>query len=199
MLADTLASIKWFIASYIETYQACLNTANPDFVVELARSSDAIRNAFVGHPGAAAAAAAAAAAVNKKGGPSSDEYARAEEERARQLVKRVLSGLDDLDETLESSKQVRMHRDVTRCYFDFVRRMVRDFVPKRIVHKMVNHVLDTIDHYMHDTVFAPYVNNKCIDQVLVEEDDAAADRNRAERTLNAVNNALKTMMDIQCV
>lgn len=187
MLEDTLTSIKEFISSYIETYQASLNTTNPDFILELVKSSNTIQDAFI------------STHITNKKGLSNDEFVKAEEERTKQLFKQILSGINDLDETLESSKQVKMHKNLTRCYFDFVRKIVRDFVPKRVLHKMVNHVLNNVDHYMHDFVFMPYVVNRSMDQVLTEEESVVDDRNRAEQMLIAVNKALKTMMDIQCV
>jgi len=186
MLEDTSIRIKEFITSYIQTYQACLDTTNPDFILELVKSCDVIQDAFV------------STHITNKRGLSNDEFMKAEEERTKQLFKQILSGLNDLDETLESSKQVKMHRDLTRCYFEFVRKNVRDFVPKRIIYKMVNHVLDNIDHYMHEYVFTPYVVNRSIDQVLIEEDTIVYERNRTEKLLHAVNKALKSMMDIQC-
>lgn len=184
MLEETLISIKEFLTSYIETYRACLNTTNPDFILELVKSSD-IHDAFL------------SAFITSKKGMSNDEFLKAEEERIKQLFKQILSGLNDLDESLESSKQVRMHRNLTRCYFEFVRRNVRDFVPKRIIYKMVKHVLNNIDRYMHEFVFTPYIVNRNIDQVLAEEENFVEDRNRAEQLLNGVNMALKSMMDIQ--
>lgn len=184
MLEETLTSIKEFLTSYIETYRACLNTTNPDFILELVKSSD-VHDAFL------------SAFITNKKGMSNDEFLKAEEERIRQLFKQILSGLNDLDETLETSKQVRMHRNLTRCYFEFVRRNVRDFVPKRIIYKMVKYVLNNIDRHMHEFVFTPYIVNRSIDQVLTEEENFVDDRNRAEQLLAGVNMALKSMMDIQ--
>lgn len=185
MLEDALMNIKEFIKSYIQTYQACLDTTNPDFMLELVKSSNVLQDTFV------------STNITNKRGLSSDEFMKAEEERTKQLFKQILSGVNDLDETLESSKQVKLHRNLTHCYFEVVRKNVRDFVPKRIIHKMVNYVLDNIDHCMHEYVFTPYVVNRCIDQVLVEEETIVDERNQTEHLLNAVNKALKTMMDIQ--
>lgn len=187
MVEDSLKSIKEFIQSYIETYQASLNTTNPDFISELGKFSNVIQDTFV------------STTITNKKGLSNDEFTKAEEERTKQLFKQILSGLNDLDETLESSKQVKMHRYLTRCYFEFVRKNVRDFVPKRIIFRMVKYIVNNIDHYMHQFVFTPYVVNRSIDQVLVEVESVIEDRNRADQMLNAVNKALKNMVDIQCV
>lgn len=186
MLEGTVTSIKEFVRSYIETYQACLNTTNSEFISELVKSSDVIHDVFMSWT-----------PVTNKRGMTNEEFLKAEEERAKQLFKQLLSGRNDL-ETLESSKQVKMHRNLTSCYFRYVRNIVQDFVPKRIIYKMVNYVVNNIDHYMHDLVFTPYVVNRVIDQVLVEEQNVIDDRNRAVLMLSAVNKALKSMADIQC-
>lgn len=185
MIESTVLSIKEFIKSYIETYQTCLNTTNSEFISELVKSSDVIREVFISTP------------ITIKKGMSNEEFLRAEEERIKQLFIQLLSGRNDT-ETLESSKQVKMHQNLTDCYFRYVRKVVQDFVPKRINYKMVNYIVNNIDHYMHDMVFTPYVVNRVIDQVLVEEQHVIDDRNRAMFMLSAVNKALKSMADIQC-
>lgn len=187
MLEDTLINVKDFIKSYIETYQACLNTTNSDFILELVKSSNVVQDAFLSMH------------ITNKKGLSNDEFIKAEQERTKQVFKQILSGLNDLDETLECSKQVKIHRNITQCYFEFVRKIVLDFVPKRIIHKMVKYVTNNIDHYMHKFVFTPYVLNQSISQVLAEDENTVEERNRASQLLNAVNKALKTMVNVQCV
>lgn len=187
MVENTIQNIKEFIRSYIETYQASLNTTNPDFISELCKFSNVIQDMFE-----------LTAATNRKG-LSNEEFTKAEKERTKQLFKQILSGLNDLDHTLETSKLVRLHRNLTRCYFEFVRKIVRDFVPKHIIYKLVKYVVINIDHYMHEFVFTPYVVNRTIDQALMEVDSVVDDRNRAVQMLNAVNKALKNMTDVQCI
>lgn len=186
-MEDTVTSIKEFIKSYIETYQACLNTTNSDFILELVKSSDTMQELFIPTP------------VTNKKGLTNEEFIKAEAERTKQIFKQILSGLNDLDETLETSKQVKMHKNLTHCYFNFIRKNVLDFVPKRITHKMVYFVLNNIDRFMYDRVLTPYVVSRSLDQALVEEESAVEDRIRSEQLLNAVNRALKCMMDIQCI
>lgn len=187
MVENTLKSIKEFIRSYIETYQSSLNTTNPDFISELYKFSNVIQDMFE-----------LTTMTNKKG-LSNEEFAKAEKERTKQLFKQILSGLSDLDHTMETSKLVRLHRNLTRCYFEFMRKNVRDFVPKRIIHKLVKHVVNNIDRCMHELVFTPYVVNRSFDQVLVEVESVVDDRNRAVQMLNAVNKALKNMEDVQYI
>lgn len=184
MLRDKLTIIKEFIHSYIETYQECLNTSNPDFIFELVKSSNALQEAYI-----------SAHTTNDK--CYSNEESNDEGEGMKQLFKQMLSGLDDLDETLETSKQVKLHRNLTRCYFNFTRKIICDFVPKRIKQKMVNLILKDLDSHLIEFVFEPYLINRCFDQVLAEEESVVEDRNQAELMLNAVNKALSNMPELQ--
>lgn len=185
MLEDTIVSIKEFIKTYIETYQACLNTKNPDFIVELVKSN-VIQDAFI------------LSHITNKKGLTNDEYIKAEEGRFLQFLKQIILGHNDVDKTQETSKQVKMHRELTHCYFNFIRKNIRDFVPKHINYKMVNHVLENIDHHVYTFVFTPHVVNRNIDQLLVEDEYIIEERIRSEQLLNAVNKSLRTIMDIQC-
>ncbi|CAI6362766.1 unnamed protein product [Macrosiphum euphorbiae] len=188
MLDDKLTNIKEFIKSYIETYQTCLNTTNPNFLFQLVKSSTEMQESFI---------------TSYMGNPKGDSIkinvdSEDEENLKLQQFKQMLSGLNDLDTTIETSKQVKIHRCLTQCYFDFIREIIRDFVPKRIHHKMVKLILDDFEHHLDEFVFTPYVLNRSFDEVLVEEDGVIEDRNRVVKLLDAVNQALKNMVDIQC-
>jgi len=188
MLDDKLTSIKEFIRSYIETYQTCLNTTNPNFLFQLVKSSTEMQDSFI------------TSFMNNpiKNNEDSEQDEDEQDEVKIQQFKQMLSGLNDLDNTIETSKQVKIHRCLTQCYFDFIREIIRDFVPKRIHHKMVKLVLDDFEHHLDEFVFTPYVLNRSFDEVLAEEEGIIEDRNRIENMLNAVNKALKNMIDIQC-
>lgn len=188
MLENNLVSVKNYIKSFIETEQICLNTTNPDFVSELVKSSSEMQEAFI------TCLKKPTGSSTTKSTISSDE----ENEKKKQLFLQMLSGLDDLDESIETSKQVKMHKHLTQVYFSFVRKQIRDFVPKRIHHKMVKLVLDEFESHLQDHVFTPYVMNRTVDQVLVEDESTVEDRQRAEKLLDAVNKALQNMIDIQC-
>ncbi|XP_003241122.1 dynamin-1-like protein [Acyrthosiphon pisum] len=192
MLDDKLTNIKEFIKSYIETYQTCLNTTNPNFLFQLVKSSTEMQESFI----TSYMSNPKGDSIKNKEGAEEDE--KDEENLKIQQFKQMLSGLNDLDNTIETSKQVKIHRCLTQCYFDFIREIVRDFVPKRIHHKMVKLILDDFEHHLDEFVFTPYVLNRSFDEVLVEEDSVIEDRNRVEKMLDAVNKALKNMVDIQC-
>lgn len=197
MLEDKVKSLKEFIESYIETYQTCLNTTNPDFLLELVKSSKEMQDAYV---------TTYSGNINNSHYVGSKQYIaqnneqqlKDEEEMKKQLFKQMLCGLNDLDTSIETSKQVKMHRNLTNCYFNFIRKNVRDFVPKRIQHKMINIILDEFDSKLDEYVFTPYVINRTFEEVLKEEESIIEDRKRAEQLLDAVNKALENMLYIQC-
>ncbi|KAL4107245.1 hypothetical protein QTP88_017629 [Uroleucon formosanum] len=192
MLDDKLTNIKEFIESYIETYQTCLNTTNPKFLFQLVKSSTEMQESFItfymSNP----------IGDSIKSNRDSEGEEKDEENLKIQHFKQMLSGLNDLDYTIGTSKQVKIHRCLTQCYFDFIREIILDFVPKRIYHKMVKLILDDFEHHLDEFVFTPYVINRSFDEVLVEEDGIIEDRNNVEKMLDAVNKALKNMIDIQC-
>jgi len=187
-----LENIKEFIKSYIETYQTCLNTTNPKFLFQLVKSSTEMQESFMtlymSNP----------IGDSIKNNVGSEEDEKDKESLKIQHFKQMLSGLNDLDHTIETSKQVKIHRCLTQCYFDFIREIILDFVPKRIYHKMVKLILDDFEHHLDEFVFTPYVLNRSFDEVLVEEDGTVEDRNTVEKMLDAVNKLLKNMIDIQC-
>uniref|UniRef100_A0A2S2NYC0 Dynamin-1-like protein n=1 Tax=Schizaphis graminum TaxID=13262 RepID=A0A2S2NYC0_SCHGA len=191
MLDKKLSDLKEFIKSYIETYQICLNTTNPNFLFQLVRSSTEMQDENI----AAYISNTNKTTANPKFVISEDDE---EKENKVQQFKQMLSGLNDLDNTIETSKQVKIHKCLTQCYFDFIREIVRDYVPKRIHHKMVKLVLDDFERELDENVFTPYVINRSFEEVMAEEEGAVEERKRVEELLNAVNIALKNMVDIQC-
>lgn len=190
MLEEKVTSVKEFIESYIETYQVCLNTTNSDFIFELVKSSSEMQDIFL------------FTQINNKRsfkfGINDTEVLKLEEEMKKQLFKQMLCGLNDLDESMETSKQVKIHRDLTSCYFKFIRKSVRDFIPKRIKHKMIKLVLDNFENQLNEHVFTPYVINQSFDEVLKEEEGIVDDRKRIKQLLDAVNKALENMICIHC-
>lgn len=193
MLDEKLNDLKIFIKSFIETYQTCLNTTNPNFLFQLVRSSTEMQDenisAFMNNTGKS---------IDDHKFVISEDNEKEESEKKIQLFKQMLSGLNDLDKNIETSKQVKIHKCLTQCYFEFIREIIRDFVPKRIHHKMVKLVLDNFEQELDDKVFTPYVINRSFEEVMTEEEGVIDERQRVENMLNAVNIALKNMIDIQC-
>lgn len=84
-----------------------------------------------------------------------------------------------------------------QCYFDHIRSIVGDFVPKHINRKMLQIVLTILESRMHQEVFVPYMTEKVFDQVLFEEESVKKDHRKLSIMLKAVHNALKIMIEIK--
>ncbi|CAI6349193.1 unnamed protein product [Macrosiphum euphorbiae] len=209
LLEENVKNIKDFIASYIESYQECLNTANPDFILEIVKSNNTIQEEIL-------AAANISNCVKEDISdnlfsqpcftfgqsipqPIPDKMAQLKkiEINRIQMLNQLLSGLNNQDVSLESSEQVKLHRDLSQCYFEYIRKIVRDFVPKRIKHKMINSFLKVLDKRLNEEIFQTYLIEKKIDEVLLEDETFQKDRNNVETKLDAVRKALKNMVDIQ--
>ncbi|CAI6348723.1 unnamed protein product [Macrosiphum euphorbiae] len=195
LLEENVKNIKDFIASYIESYQECLDTANPDFILEIVKSSSTIQEEIL-----------AAANINNykdDSDSSSDgnwkdmtQHKKVELNRI-QMLNQLLTGLNNNDDSLESSEQVKLHRDLSQCYFEYIRKIVRDFVPKRIKHKMINSFLKVLDKRLNEEIFQTYLIEKKIDEVLLEDESFQKDRKDLDIKLDTVMKALKNMIDIQ--
>lgn len=194
LLEQNVNNIKEFIASYIESYQECLNTANPDFIMEIVKSNNTIQEEIL-----------AAANINKNSDDISSTqpcfiFGKSTEKieiNRIQMLNQLLSGLNNQEVSLESSEQVKLHRDLSICYFEYIRKIVRDFVPKRIKHKMINSFLKDLDKRLNQEIFQTYLIEKKIDEVLLEDESYKKDRIDVEAKLDAVRKALKSMVDIQ--
>jgi len=182
--------LKEFIKSYIETYQSSLNTTNPNFLFHLVRPSTEMQDfnitAFMSNTNK----------TNEVGNGGDKE--RDEKELKIQQFKEMLSGFNNLDSTIEMSKQVKIHKFLTQCYFDFIREIIKDFVPKRIYQKMVKLVLDNFEHELNFKVLITYIIKQSFDEVFLEKEQTLKERKRVEQMLFAVNTAIKNMIDLQC-
>jgi len=193
LLEENLNNIKEFIASYIESYQECLNTANPDFILEIVKSNNTIQEEIL-------------AAANIQKDISDDESSDGDwrdintkkiEVNRIQMLNQLLKGLNNQEISIESSEQVKLHRDLSQCYFEYIRKIVRDFVPKRIQHKMINSFLKDLDKRLNVEIFQTYLIEKKIDEVFLEVESYKNDRKDVETKLEAVRKALKSMVNIQ--
>lgn len=193
MLDEKLNGLKDFIKSFIETYQLCLNTTNPNFLIQLVQSSTDIQDASI-----AAFMRNNTSITENQNFVIEKDNEKKENENYVQLLKRMLSGVNDLDNNTETSEQVKIHKNLVKCYFYFIKDIITDFVPKRIHHKMVKLVSDTFEQELDEKVFTPYVINRSFEEVMTEEEGVVDERQRIEEMLNAVNIALKHMVDIQC-
>jgi len=204
LLYENSKHIKEFIVSYIETYQECINTANPDFISEIVNSNSTIQEEIL-----------AATNINKYKSdykpelvlgsngmpifPIPDRMAQIDRLKIvrTQMFNKLLSGHNNQEVSLESSEQVKLHRHLSQCYFDYIRKIVRDFVPKRINHKMVISFLKVLDKRLNEEIFQAYLKENKIDEVLLEEESIRNDKKINEIKLDAVEKALKSLDNIQ--
>lgn len=161
------------------------HTSNPDFMFEMLKSSPDMQETLVTN------------CVKNSTNAYNNTYSL-NEETVKKLLKQTLTGLNDWDKTMEISKQVQVHTNLTKCYFEFIRKHVRDFVPKLIQDKMINAVLNEFENHLHKYVFTPYIENNSIIDVLAEKESMIKDRQRVKQLLDAVNKALDNMIYLQC-
>jgi len=110
----------------------------------------------------------------------------------------MLSGLSDKNESLENSEKVKIHKELSYAYFKFIRKIIVDFIPKRIKHKMVNAFINSLDTNLYEKIFQKYLLENKTDTILSREDENfEEDRQDAKKKLDAVKKALSNMIDIQ--
>ncbi|XP_050541198.1 dynamin-1-like protein [Daktulosphaira vitifoliae] len=205
MLDETVNDVKYFVKSYVKTYQNCITTISPDFLSELIQSEKLL-------------ALASGAEFTEETEVFSDyeedkNYVKQSvkyvnygqlriimtDEEKKQVLLKILSGTNELNKNNEISNQVEFHRKLTKCYFKFVRKNVMDFVAKRIHYKMIDSILDNFEKYMIQNIFEPYMRENKFNEILQEEEEIIKSRIKAEMNLNAVKKALETMTEVQMI
>lgn len=217
-------SVKTLIASYIEIYQECLDTTNQDFIFEVEKLNSKMLddynclqgteclNSAIDNPSAGPIQSLKTNRVYSSEDDETEtvEYDEEFDEGSQhsecndnmaqthkfEIFKKLLSGIrDDENKTSMMPKYIKLHRDLADCYFRYVRKNVRDFVPKSIKHTMMNLFVKDFDKRLCTEVFQTFENH--IDQILLEEHSVLEDKKETETRLDAVNEALKNMLDIQ--
>jgi len=204
LLDENLNSIKEFILSYIETYQVCINTANPDFIKEIINSDNEIQEEIL-----------EAVDLSKYENNYKPELILNSSKMPvfqlpdrmtqisklniirSQMLNKLLSGLNNNEVSLERSEQIKLHKHLSKCYFEYIRKIVRDFIPKRINHKMINLFLKNLDKRLNEEIFQTYLKEKKIDEILSVNEGFENNRKNVETKLDTVKSALKNMIDIQ--
>lgn len=128
LLEENVNSIKEFIESYIESYRVNLNTSNPDFISEVMKSNMEFEVECV------QAALNDSCRINGSAEHNQNSYSEFSEVptqkeinvNRKRMLTQLLSGIKDEDESLELSEQVKLHRELSCHYFNFVRKIVRD-------------------------------------------------------------------------
>lgn len=190
-----LNNIKKSIKSYIRTQQKFLNITNPNYLLQLINSSAECRSSFIKDK---------RDYYYKLSSPNNyktnidTEIGNIEKEIVSKMYTDILSSLGGLNNYKnEINVQVQLHKQFTRCYFEFIRNTLRDFVPNRINHKLVNFVLKKFDKKLKADVFMPLINNPSSEGLLVEKEGVREERQHKVLLLNAVNKALKSLHEIQ--
>lgn len=190
LLEIKLNDIKKYIKSHIKTHQKFLNTTNPNYLLQLINSSTECSSSFIKYKNTIY--------NNLRSNLCYSEIDKIEKEVVSNMYKDVLSSLGGLNNYKnEIDVQVKLHKQFIRCYFEFIRNTLRDFVPNRINHKLVNFVLKKFDKKLKADVFMPFINNPSSDGMLVEKEGVAEERKQKKVLLNSVNKAIKSLKEIQ--
>eukprot|EP00102_Acyrthosiphon_pisum_P024944 XP_016662154.1 PREDICTED: dynamin-B-like [Acyrthosiphon pisum] len=193
LLEIKLKNIKKSIKSYIKTHQQFINTTNPNYFLELINSSTECHSSFIQDKGQFYSNIFS----NKSTSNVYSQFENMEKEIVSNMYTNILSSMGGLnDYKNEIDVQVKLHKQFTRCYFEYIRNTLRDFVPNRINHKLVNFVLKKLDKKLKADVFMPFINNPSSGRMLVEKEGVAEERQRKEQLLNAVNKAFKSLNEI---
>jgi len=192
LLEDKVNDLKEFIKSYIETYQDNVNMANNDFISEVVKSDITLKMDSV------------QLGLNNQKENDYDEKEGNLNERDKNydtirtsMFKQLLSGLSDEKESQGWSEKVKLHKDLSCCYFEIFRKIVRDFVQQRIKHKMVKAFVKNLDKNLNEKIFQVYLFEEKFKKTLLEDKNYEEYRYDAEAKLDAVKKALNAMIDIQ--
>lgn len=209
-LDETTSNTKEFITSYIETYQESIDTTNQDFIMEMSKSTDEGYIQEVLNVGekiqdddenSESESGEEEDVSSRKNQYYEDELEenneRAAENSKIKMIKQLFSGQSDEEQFLETSKQVNLHKDFIKCYFELVRKTVKDFVPKRIKHKMINSFVKDLDKRFCEELFQKYLLENKIDLILSEEESTQEEREHTVLVLDSVRKALKNMLEVQ--
>jgi len=194
LLEENVKGIKEFIESYLESYCESLNTCNPDFLSEVIISENEFKINFIHTK----TDMEPTRAVWSNDMETEEDRQKRVDVTKYQMLQQLLTGISDNDNSLESSEQVKLHRDLGHCYFKWVRKIVCDFVPKRIKHKVVNAFINDLDKNLNEKIFQKYLIENKINNILSRENkNFQEDRQDTEMKLDAVKKALSNMIDIK--
>jgi len=189
-----LKNIKKSIKSYIKTHQKFLNITNPYYLLQLINSSTKCHSSFIQDKEQYYINISSDRSTSKV----YSEFENMEKEIVSNMYTNILSSMGGLnDYKNEIDVQVKLHKQFTCYYFEFIRNTLRDFVPNRINHKLVNFVLKKFDKKLKTDLLMPFINNPSSGRMLVEKVGVAEERQRKEQLLNAVNKAYKSLNEIQ--
>lgn len=194
------------VSRLIRYQEAFVNTGHPDFI-EAIVDSDEYRELF----------RKSVTAVDKENEHADDVYYAEEETtppkseypngrswsrdvtlRARRTVEKIttcaFSGLADSDELILQSR-AELLTLFLRCYFNVIKKIVQDTVPKTIMCEMVNEIKQNFQKHLTARVYKS--NDINMVDLLTESPEIVSERNIANDRFAASEKALKLIRDIE--
>ncbi|KAL6513131.1 Dynamin-related protein 3A [Orobanche gracilis] len=92
----------------------------------------------------------------------------------------------------EEAVEVTITKLLLRSYYDIVRKNVEDFVPKAIMHFLVNHT----KRELHNVFIKKLYRDNLFEEMLQEPDEVAMKRKRTRETLRILQQAFRTLDEL---
>ncbi|XP_030493585.2 dynamin-related protein 3A isoform X1 [Cannabis sativa] len=92
----------------------------------------------------------------------------------------------------QESIEITVTKLLLRSYYDIVRKNVEDFVPKAIMHFLVNHT----KRELHNVFIRKLYRENLFEEMLREPDEVASKRKRTRDTLRALQQAFRTLDEL---
>ncbi|GAB2260180.1 hypothetical protein Droror1_Dr00011035 [Drosera rotundifolia] len=92
----------------------------------------------------------------------------------------------------QEATEVAATKLLLSSYFDIVRKIIEDFVPKAIMHFLVNHTKREV----HNVLIEKLYRENLFDEILQEPEEVAAKRKHARATLRILQQAFKTLDEL---
>ncbi|CAH9058179.1 unnamed protein product [Cuscuta europaea] len=94
--------------------------------------------------------------------------------------------------TDQESIEITVTKLLLRSYYDIVRKNIEDYVPKAIMHFLVNHT----KRELHNVLIKKLYRENLIEEMLQEPDEIATKRKRTRETLRLYQQAFKTLDEL---
>ncbi|GMN58350.1 hypothetical protein TIFTF001_027441 [Ficus carica] len=102
----------------------------------------------------------------------------------------VLRPLENHSE--QESIEIAVTKLLLRSYYDIVRKNIEDFVPKAIMHFLVNHT----KRELHNVFIKKLYRENLFEEMLAEPDEIASKRKRTRDTLRVLQQAFRTLDEL---
>ncbi|KAL5562698.1 hypothetical protein UlMin_032445 [Ulmus minor] len=92
----------------------------------------------------------------------------------------------------QESIEITVTKLLLRSYYDIVRKNIEDFVPKAIMHFLVNHT----KRELHNVFIKKLYRENLFEEMLQEPDEVASKRKRTRETLRVLQQAFRTLDEL---